>query len=155
MNQLIKHGCSVRKHHRATKEYNAWCSMKKRCFNKKNPSYEHYGARGITVCERWKNSFINFLKDIGEAPSLDHSIDRIDVNGDYGPSNCRWATIKEQNANRRQRKNEIYFNNEGTREAGKRLGGWKGLVYDRIRKGWSIQDAFTVPVKPRKEHFNE
>lgn len=81
--------------------YPTWSTMKSRCYNKNNISYKNYGARGIKVCDRWLNSFENFLKDMGEKPSDKHSLDRIDINGDYEPSNCRWATPEEQAINKR------------------------------------------------------
>ena len=87
-----------------TKEFKTWDSMKQRCTNPKSDSYKDYGGRGITVCERWMNSFENFLADMGAAPSKSHSIDRINVDGNYEPSNCKWSTAKEQRANQRPRK---------------------------------------------------
>jgi hypothetical protein len=88
-----------------TAEYNIWITMKQRCSNPKTNGYINYGGRGIIVCERWLNSFENFLKDMGRKPSGDHSIDRIDNDGNYEPNNCRWATQKEQYENSRlQRK---------------------------------------------------
>ncbi|MEI8142862.1 MAG: hypothetical protein WCG90_08350 [Chitinophagia bacterium] len=86
-----------------TKEFKTWDSMKQRCENPKNISYKDYGGRGIKVCDRWIDSFENFLADMGEAPSKNHSIDRKDVNGNYEPNNCRWATAKEQRTNQRPR----------------------------------------------------
>ncbi len=86
-----------------TREYSTWQGIKKRCYDKKNKHYADYGGRGITVCERWKNSFENFYEDMGNKP-LNYSIDRIDNNGSYESSNCRWATQSEQTLNTRKRK---------------------------------------------------
>lgn len=84
-------------------EYSTWTGMKKRCYDKNQENYKDYGGRGITICDRWKNSFQNFYTDMGKRPSKNHSIDRIDVNGNYEPSNCRWATQSEQNRNQRNK----------------------------------------------------
>lgn len=83
-----------------TPEHIAWRSMKARCASK---HYKYYGGRGIKVCDRWKNSYKAFLEDMGRRPSKDHSLDRIDNDGDYEPGNCRWSTSEEQLANRRVR----------------------------------------------------
>lgn len=84
-----------------TPEYEIWGGIIKRCENKRNKHYADYGGRGIKVCERWRNSFENFLSDMGKRPSPNHSIDRKENNGDYDPGNCRWSTIDEQARNKR------------------------------------------------------
>lgn len=82
-----------------TVEYNAYIRMKDRCNNPNNNNYRHYGARGIVVCERWLNSFENFLIDMGRRP-IGRSLDRINFNGPYSPDNCRWATSSQQVKNK-------------------------------------------------------
>jgi len=81
--------------------FDAYHNMKKRCYNKKHPKYRLYGARGIIVCSRWLNSFELFKLDMGERPSNQHSLDRINNDGNYEPSNCKWSTRSEQMRNRR------------------------------------------------------
>lgn len=87
-------------------EYRAWINMKTRCYNVNSPDYSNYGGRGIYVCDRWLNSFKNFLSDMGKRPTSKHSLDRFPNNatGVYEPSNCRWATAQEQSDNKRPRK---------------------------------------------------
>lgn len=86
-------------------EYKVWCGIKSRCNTESDTNYKNYGARGIKVCDRWDKSFEKFIEDVGMRPSPQHSIDRIDVNGDYTPENCKWATTSEQMLNRRILKN--------------------------------------------------
>ena len=85
-----------------TPEYITWTSMKTRCLNQNSIKYPDYGGRGITICDRWKDSFENFFEDMGKRPSPKHSLDRHpDKNGNYEPLNCRWATIPQQGRNKR------------------------------------------------------
>lgn len=95
-----------------TREFEIWCSMKDRCDNENYHRFHDYGGRGIKVCERWKDSFTNFLEDMGRRPSDDHSIERIDNNGNYEPSNCIWGTTKIQARNHRR---NVYFEHNGER----------------------------------------
>lgn len=87
--------------HTATAEYRCWTHIKTRCYNPRIKNFDCYGGRGITVCERWRDSFENFLADMGRRPSPNHSIDRYpNPDGNYEPSNCRWATRSQQEQNK-------------------------------------------------------
>jgi hypothetical protein len=85
-----------------TPEYRSWAHLKERCLNPNNKDWKDYGGRGISVCERWLGSFAGFIADMGPRPSPKHSIDRIDVNGNYEPGNCRWADPVTQRNNQRR-----------------------------------------------------
>jgi hypothetical protein len=132
-------------------EYKAWANMKDRCKNSNHRNYKDYGGRGIKVCQRWDNSFENFLADMGKRPSPKHSVDRYpNPDGDYKPSNCRWATIKEQNRNKGKGNNTIITYNGTSRcisEWIEVMGLTAGAFFGRRRRGWSIEDTLTIPVK--------
>jgi hypothetical protein len=97
-------GQSARTHGQTqSPEYHSWYAMKSRCSNNNRWDYKYYGGRGIAVCKRWQNSFKKFLADMGKRPSPRHSLDRYpNPDGDYSPSNCRWATRKQQRSNQRR-----------------------------------------------------
>ena len=140
-----------------TKEYQVWTSMKNRCSNPKVQSYKRYGGRGIKVCERWQHSFENFLEDMGIAP-IGASIDRIDVNGDYKPLNCRWASAKEQ---ARNKTTTVMINYQGQDkpliEWAEALNMNRDTLFCRVyRYNWPIKKALNTPVRKRKGvNYNE
>jgi hypothetical protein len=137
---------SVRTHGRTlTPEHRAWIGLRGRCTKPSSKLYPQYGGRGITVCPEW-DSFEQFLADMGPRPSDDHSIDRIDNNGPYAPWNCRWATVKEQGANRRSNR-LITFNGETKCAAAwaEEFGLRRELFHSRLKAGWSVKDALTIP----------
>jgi hypothetical protein len=136
-----KHGMSN------TKVYRAWRSMIRRCCNPKNEDYEFYGGRGITVAAEWM-VFENFYKDMGEPPSPLHSLDRKEVDGNYEPDNCRWATHTEQQNNKRNNR-KLTFNGEtlSMSEWSRKLNLSKLLIRDRIESGWTPDRTLTTPVR--------
>lgn len=125
-----------------------WRQMRSRCRSKTHAQYAYYGGRGIKVCERW-NVFATFVEDIGPRPSSRHSIERIDNDGNYEPSNCRWATQKEQARNRRDNTIVTYGGERMALARAAELAGFSyQAVVQRIVRGWSIDAALSI--KPRK-----
>jgi hypothetical protein len=125
-------------------ELSSWRSMIARCSNPNSHAWSRYGGRGIRVCERWRASFAAFLDDMGRRPSLEHSIDRIDNDGDYEPSNCRWATRTEQALNRRNNRRIDAAGQSLTAPEWSRLTGiHKDTILGRIERGWDLNRAVT------------
>lgn len=132
---------------RATKEYNTWGLMKKRCLLETSPDFYLYGGRGIRVCPRWESSFAAFIQDMGPAPTRRHSIDRIDPDGDYSPENCRWADSKTQRRNQRGNKFLVCRGESKTPMEWAEISGVNNKrIYARIKRGWDIERAIFTPV---------
>ena len=136
-----------------TPEYETWSGIKKRCYNQNCKDYKHYGAKGVTVCDRWINSYSLFLQDMGRRPSPRHSIDRIDTRGNYSPDNCRWATISTQSSNRTNNVYIEYKNETKTLTEWAILLGIKpvSLRYRVKVLGWDIERALSTSPKAQKK----
>lgn len=129
-------------------EYSIWIAMKKRCSNEKVHNFKNYGGKGIKVCDRWIDSFDNFYEDMGPRPSKDHTIERIENDKDYGPSNCKWLHKLLQSEN--QTSNILLtFNNktQNLRKWSKEMGISEWALRKRIKQNWDINKALTQPVK--------
>ena len=145
LNPNYKHGL------KRTRLFSIWSNMKSRCYNQNIKSYSHYGARGITMCDEWKNDFKSFYDwSMSNGYKDDLTIDRIDVNGNYEPSNCRWATIKEQSLNKST--NRVYEVNKQSKPLCK----WCEIynknyktIQDRLKRGWSIELALTKEIQTK------
>lgn len=136
-----KHGHSW-KEGAPSPEYRAWANMKHRCCNPAANGFSNYGGRGITVCERWVESFEAFLADMGPRPSPKYSLDRIDNAGNYEPQNCRWATATEQSRNRRGTANIPFDGRLVTvTELSEITGTPEHLLRNRLRRGWPLERA--------------
>lgn len=135
-----------------TKEYRTWWRMIARCHDTTHERYPWYGARGISVCEEWRNDFKAFLAHAGRAPTPDHTIDRIDNDGNYTPGNVRWATWRQQAQNRR---GNVHLVHEGethtVSEWARKRGMDRRILWKRLNLfGWDQATAIDTPVAPRK-----
>lgn len=135
--------------------YKTWVNMKQRCANPRHPLYQFYGARGVTVCARWLDSFEAFAADMGERPDNSLSLDRIDVTGSYEPGNCRWATIHQQANNTRLNR---YLEFGGKRLTITQWSRETGLAHKtiagRVKHGWPVDKALTIPASRSNVHLH-
>jgi hypothetical protein len=139
--RATKHGGS------AAAEYRVWCGIKTRCTNPKASNYKYYGGRGITICQRWLESFAAFLEDMGLKPSDSHTIERIDNSKGYEPSNCRWATMVEQGANMSRNRHLTYKGETLTMtQWARRLGVSLQTLAYRVGRGWSDEEVLGTPI---------
>ncbi len=130
--------------------YSHWVNMKTRCLNKNNVKYKSYGGRGITICDEWL-SFENFhYWAINNGFREDLTLERIDVNGNYEPNNCTWITMEQQAKNKRNVANYT-FNGKSMNinEWTKYLGFGKETIRERLKRGWTIEEALSKPLKKR------
>lgn len=138
------HGHSRSNNGKPTPEYEAWAAMHRRCRARSHPEFKNYGGRGIRVCEEWTGhgGFEPFLAHVGGRPSTGHSLDRIDVNGNYEPGNVRWADRETQNANKRTNR-YVVFNGETLTVAqlARRVGASKDVVLGRLARGLPIEEV--------------
>ncbi len=133
-------------------EYHVWEMMKQRCLNPKNKKYSLYGGRGIKVCEKWLR-FEGFYEDMGERPKGRYSLERINGNGNYEPSNCKWATYSEQARNTTQ---NHYLTYDGKTllivEWAERLGWDPSVIRSRINYRWTVEEILTTPKGRRSKN---
>ncbi len=148
MNLNTKHGHAT-KRQGMTPTYVSWHKMKQRCLNPNYNRYADYGGRGIGIYLPWLD-FQNFLRDVGERPSMNHSLDRFpDKNGNYEPCNVRWATRSEQQNNRRANRLLTLGSETLTMtEWQRRLGFERGTIPNRLKAGWGVERALTTPLMP-------
>jgi hypothetical protein len=139
----IKHGL------RNTRLYKIWAGIKQRCLNQKAPDFKHYGGRGITICEEWRDDFkpfYNWATANGYTDKL--SIDRIDVNGNYCPDNCRWVTQKEQGNNTRTNRRITYQGQTHTLQEWATITGLSSsTINQRLKRGWTVEQTLKAPTK--------
>lgn len=135
----------------ATSEYRIWKGIKSRCYNRNRKQYPRYGGRGITICDRWCNSFETFLADMGKRPSINHSIERRDNNGNYTPDNCYWATWTEQARNKR---NNVLHTKDGITKSLTEWAEYLGMpsktLFSRYYRGHSTDVILGAYMRTRK-----
>ncbi len=146
----IRHGHAIRGTRSIT--YATWKSMRQRCLDPNASNYHLYGGRNIHICQQWED-FTAFLEDMGDRPSPNHTIDRINPDGDYAPGNCRWATAKEQGRNRRTNRMLTYKGETFCLvEWAERIGMNLDTLTDRLRKGgYTVEEALTLPVGSKRK----
>ena len=147
-----KHGqCGGENRKRRPPEYKAWEQMRDRCVNEQHVQWKWYGGKGVVVCDEWVNNFEAFIRDVGPRPTAKHTLDRINSNGNYEPSNVRWATWTQQ---ARNRSNNHMVEYQGRLmpliEAAEAAGIPYVTVKSRVGSGWSAIDAVTRPVNQKK-----
>lgn len=135
-----------------TAEHKAWLAIKGRCTNPRNKSWPYYGGRGITMCQKWQESFEAFSNDVGEKPGPRHELDRIDTFGNYEPGNVRWITHKENCNNRRYHRLLTYQGETlNMSQWAARVGLKFETLYARvIIRGWDVESALTTPVGQKR-----
>lgn len=136
-----------------TREYNIWAGIKSRCYDKNSNMYYLYGAKGIKMCDSWVNSFENFLKDMGLAPTDKHTMDRFPNKiGSYEKDNCRWATQKEQQNNRTD---NVNITLDGVTKTMSQWGELVGIhvrtIHARIKYGWSLEDSIKTKLYAKRQ----
>lgn len=142
--RAVSAGLKIENNIRDRSEYTIWKAIRQRCYNPDNQRYSYYGARGIRMAERWDGlfGFENFLSDMGPRPSMDHSIERDNNDGDYEPSNCRWATVKEQANNRRNNRFYVYMNETMTiAQIAEKAGVDYHALIGRLNNGQTVDEA--------------
>lgn len=151
---VVKHGHAF--HGNRSVEHRAWTGLKQRCTNPKNPKYLRYGARGISVCNRWLSSFENFLADMGARPGPGFSIERKDNDGNYEPTNCVWASRKAQQRNRSVNRVVNYCGTEMSLAEAIEVSGTRltyEQVYSRLKNGFPLSEALTVVLHSKKRRI--
>jgi len=137
----------------ASPEYYVWRGLVSRCTNPNNPNYSDYGGRGIRVCDEWLK-FENFYQDMGDRPSPKHTLDRRYVDGDYCKENCRWATQKEQQNNRRN--NAVLCLDDVNltqKQWSEKTSIAQSTIHNRLRRGWSVEEALRTPVGKKRGDY--